>query len=51
MKEQLIVEGATHGDIWEMATEAYNKKVISFLEQHNQLIPVPAEASISPADE
>jgi pimeloyl-ACP methyl ester carboxylesterase len=51
MKDQLIVEGATHGDIWEMATEAYNKKVISFLEQHNLLIPIPAEASISPADE
>jgi hypothetical protein len=45
------VEGATHGDIWEMATEAYIKKVISFLKQHNLLIPIPTEASISPADE
>ena len=30
-KEVYVVEGATHGDIWEMAREDYGKKVLDFL--------------------
>lgn len=48
LKDQLIVEDATHGDIWEMAPDAYKEKVITFLTQHNLLVP-PSEEE--PADD
>ena len=32
-KELYVVEGGTHGDIWEMEREAYGEKILAFLEQ------------------
>lgn len=32
-KEHYVVEGGTHGDIWEMAREAYGDKVLAFLKR------------------
>ncbi len=32
-KEMLVVEDATHGDIWEMGRETYAEKVLRFLEK------------------
>ena len=32
-KEIYVVEGGTHGDIWEMAREEYGEKVVAFLKE------------------
>jgi|GEM_PF-713187 hypothetical protein len=50
LKDQLIIERATHGDIWEMATEVYGEKILSFLKQHNLMVVQPEENPVSPSE-
>ena len=50
-KELLVVDGATHGDVWEMGREAYGEKVLSFLAASGFLDGPEPPAVDNPAEE